>query len=139
MNNYKYCRRCGKLYVDKGVNMCSECSSELDNMVSLIRDYISEHPGTGMIQIRDDLEISEKDILFLIKEERIEFAGSDVGTSDGVCAKCGKPVLMEKYCRECKEQMTQTMLDASDKIKKNIDANAKHTVGVLDALHGGRR
>jgi bifunctional DNA-binding transcriptional regulator/antitoxin component of YhaV-PrlF toxin-antitoxin module len=108
----------------------------LDDYVMQIRDYIAEHPGRNIISIRDDLGIPEKDILYLIKEKRIELVqDDDESPSNGVCARCGKPVLMEKYCRECKEEMALTMMNVSNELKAKIQSNANKRQGVMNALH----
>ncbi len=133
--DYKYCKRCNKLYNYGTDRFCTDCLKAMDDTVLRIRDYLDENPGANVVSIRDELDIPEKDILFLIKEKRIEFTQIDTSSIRGNCAKCGKPVIAEKYCRECKEKMSQEMLNVTNKMREDIQNVADKNKGVMNALH----
>lgn len=132
--DYKYCKRCGKLYNYNGSKICHECVKALDDVVFDIKNYLSENPSANVMNICKNLEIDEKDILYLIREQRIELTQIDLDKVGVVCAKCGKPTLGEKYCRECKEKMSEDLLGATEKIRENIVSTSKKSVGVVNTL-----
>jgi len=106
----------------------------MDDYVMQIKEYIAEHPVVNIVKIREDLKINERDLLYLIKEKRIELKAESLsGLENCTCVKCGKPTLGEKYCNDCKNEMAQSMMDASENLKQKIEKSMK-SKGVVTAL-----
>lgn len=137
--DYKYCKRCKKLFTSNGNKMCQECIRELDDIVTEIKNYISDNPRANVMVLRRELDIDEKDILYLIREQRIELTQVDADKLGFVCASCGEPTLGEKYCRNCKEKMSEQLLGATEAIKGSITNQNKKVVSVVNTLHNDGR
>lgn len=132
---YKYCKRCKKLFTSNGNKLCTECIRELDDIVVEIKEYIADNPRANVMSICRELDIEEKDILYLMREQRIELTQVNPDKLGFVCATCGEPTLGEKYCKQCKEKMSAEMLGATEAIKGNIANQNKRVASVLDVLH----
>lgn len=133
--NYKYCKRCQKIYEFNGNQFCADCINQIDDYVVKIRDYIAENPNANIFMLRDELEIPEKDILYLIKENRIEVSEKEAESISRQCAKCGKPVLGERYCNDCKNEIAATMLQATQTLQAKMRNADNRKAGVLNTIH----
>lgn len=133
--DYKYCKRCGKLYNYTGSRICRECIKALDDIVFEIKNYLAENPNSNVMSICRNLEIDEKDILYLIREQRIELTHVDMASIGSICASCGEPTTDGKYCRKCREKMSEDLLSAKEKVEGNIVNTGKKNVSVLNMLH----
>ncbi len=137
--DFKYCKRCGNIYLAKaGKLFCNDCLDEFERYVTRIRDFIYEHPDTSISYLCDELDISEKDILYLIRENRIELTPKD-GDLKGarkVCVRCGKPSLTEKYCRECKAELAKKMMGATENMRSKMpNGDELDRAGVMNRLY----
>ncbi|MCX7714798.1 MAG: MerR family transcriptional regulator [Clostridia bacterium] len=118
--DYRYCKRCNKLYVFGNMQLCNNCLQEIDKSVSVIRKYLEENPGSNICVLSQNTGVPEKDILYLLREGRLVFSDLQITL---YCERCGKPISEGKYCGECKRDLenllsktSQSMLEG--KMKK---------------------
>lgn len=137
--DYKYCKRCKKLYTFNGNKLCQDCIRELDDIVVEIKNYLADNPVANVMKICKELEVDEKDILYLMREQRIELTQIDVSKLGFACASCGEPTLGEKYCKNCKEKMSEEMLGATQAIKGRMSEKGKKVISVVNTLHNDDR
>ena len=123
------CRECGKMFnYMGGMPICSACMKKLDEKFNEVKEYIYEHPGVGIQQVSEEMEVSVNLIKKWVREERLTFTeGSGVGID---CERCGRTILSGRFCEECKRKVTNQLDHAYDKPKaapsaKKKDAGAK--------------
>ena len=95
------CKMCGHLFNYTNSPLCPQCNKKLEERFQDVKEYIRENPGAGMATVAEDTE----------------------------CEKCGRPILTGRYCKECKNALSnsfsglyQTSKPAE---KKARDASAK--------------
>ncbi len=110
---YKYCERCKKLYTVGTLKICSECMKELDECVKTIKEYLNDHPRANINTISKETEVSERDIFYLLKNERLELVNAQL-----VCDKCGAPIEHGRYCAECQEEMRREFSNLENNMKR---------------------
>jgi len=109
--DYKYCSRCKKVYSGVGGSkLCGNCLRTLDEFMRKIRDYLDEHRGANISELSEGTEIAERDILYLLRNERLELLSNDGGF---VCDICKEPIKSGRYCDKCKSNMGNSFANAA--------------------------
>ncbi len=75
MDNYEVinCFKCGRIFrKTDGSNKCKKCIEEDRELLEDIRIYILEHPDVDIYEISDKFNVSKREILNLIDEDRIQ-------------------------------------------------------------------
>ena len=92
-----------------------------------VKEYIRENPGAGMATVAEDTGVPVQQLKKWVREERLAFTKGSGITIE--CEKCGRPILTGRYCKECKNALSnsfsglyQTSKPAE---KKARDASAK--------------
>jgi predicted amidophosphoribosyltransferase len=94
------CAICGKLFRSYGNDICGACLEQADMDFQRIRDYIYEtQKSVNVNDIHAHTGVSEKMILFLIKEGRLSLNDAKAGHLK--CAACGAPITSGKLCMKC--------------------------------------
>ena len=74
--------------------MCQTCLKKLDDKFNLVKEYIYDHPGAGVQEVADELDVTPGQIRKWIREERLAFSDdSPIGIaceSYGAINKTGK-------------------------------------------------
>jgi len=122
------CKRCGRLFDYAGMPVCPECNKEMEEKFVDVKKYIEEHPRVNLSAISEDMEIPMQQIKKWIREERLSFT-KDSGITIS-CEKCGLPILTGRFCKECKQHMSDSLSDLYQKKeepvkKKPQDSGAK--------------
>ena len=113
--DYKYCARCKKLYTIGSTKLCSQCLKDLDECMKTIKTYLDKNPRASVNIIAKDTEVSERDIFYLLKNERLELTEAQL-----VCDKCGVPIEKGKYCEECQREMEKEFSDVENDMKRKL-------------------
>lgn len=93
------CRRCKKLFNFIGKPICPACVELGEDEFKKVKKYIDEHRGCSKTDIIRDCEVTDKQIMNWLKEERLELAQ---GVSTGLtCSRCGTPINIGKMCSKC--------------------------------------
>ncbi len=117
------CALCQKMFKYKGNPVCPACVEQTDKDYITLRDYLYEHPASGVRELAEGTEISEKTILHLVRVGRITFAeGTDTGIR---CSSCGKFINKGQLCDSCAKKLSQTLASAVP--QKDATQDAKPT------------
>ncbi len=97
----KKCSLCGNIFHSYGTNLCANCSEQVDKEFIMVREYISNNPGSaGIIDILKNTEATERIVLHLIKEGRL--SPKDVISAKAPhCSVCGAAIDKGKLCSRC--------------------------------------
>ena len=108
----KNCKNCGRLFNYIGgayKSLCPACIDRLEEKFQEVKKYVEEHPGAGMNEISEELDVSTKQIEKWVREERLCFADdSPIGLE---CEKCGKMIKTGRFCDLCRVEMQNLMSD----------------------------
>lgn len=95
------CAICGMLLKSHGEKICAKCAEQADKDFLIVRDYINEAPtGVDVNDILQNTGVSEKIVLYLIREGRLSQCGEIKGCALK-CAACGAPIPRGKLCQKC--------------------------------------
>ena len=102
------CKGCGRLFnYITGPSLCQKCAKELDDKFTDVKKYIYDHPGAGIQEVSEMMEVSIAQLKRWIREERLEFTSqSMVGLE---CENCGVLVRTGRFCQPCKDKLANTL------------------------------
>lgn len=98
------CKKCGKLFNFAGDGLCPACAKEMEEKFFEVREYIYSNPSASMATVAEENDVPIQQIKKWVRQERLSFT-RDSGISID-CESCGRPILTGRYCRECKNKMT---------------------------------
>ncbi len=105
------CKRCKRLfnYTDRS-KYCPACMEAIEEEFHKAKEYIYKHPGAGIHEVSEELEIEIGLIKQWIREERLALSSA----SDGVitCESCGASITTGRFCEKCKSQLTNNLSQA---------------------------
>ena len=111
----KYCKLCGKPFNYKVNIYCSGCLSIIDESYEKCRSYLDNKNDINISKLSVDTGVSEKVILLLLKEGRLEMEGSLV------CDRCGRPVVKGRLCNECSSSLISELSKVKNKMKRDYN------------------
>lgn len=102
------CKSCGKLFnYIGGPPICPECVKETEVKFEEVKQYIYDHPGAGIQEVSESMDVSVAQIRKWLKEERLSFSESSEIALE--CEKCGKRILTGRFCKMCKDTMVKDL------------------------------
>lgn len=102
------CKGCGKLFnYVTGPSICPRCTKELDDKFTEVKIYIYDHPGAGIQEVSETMEVSIGQIKRWIREERLEFSEQSMFGIE--CEKCGAMIRTGRFCHSCKEKLANNL------------------------------
>ncbi|MDF2541232.1 MAG: hypothetical protein K0S47_950 [Herbinix sp.] len=108
------CRSCGKLYnYLSGPPLCPNCIKALDQKFEAVKEYVYDHPGAGMQEVSEEMEVSIPQIKQWIRDERLAFAEDSMIGLD--CEGCGVTIKTGRLCKSCKEKLAKGLGDLYQK------------------------
>ena len=95
------CKKCGGLMVFKGVGEyeCESCRYLDYDDYGKVRGYIEKYPGANLAQIAEITGVSQKSIMQMLKEDRLE--GSQESRTFMKCSICGADIRSGTLCLRC--------------------------------------
>lgn len=105
------CKRCRRLfnYTDRS-KYCPACMEEIEKQFQEAKEYIYKHPGVGIPEISEELDIEVSQIKQWIREERLALSNAD---GSGIyCENCGVGITTGRFCDKCKSQLTNSLSNA---------------------------
>ena len=102
----KQCEFCRVPFQSAGNRVCNDCFKKLDEDFIMVREYLYEHDRAGIEEVSEATGVSRKNIMYLLKEERL-IVGDDDGSSGGIltCESCKKPINTGRICAGCKKEV----------------------------------
>lgn len=95
------CVECGgvMIFVGVGEYHCEDCGAVAYDDYGKVRLYIEKHKGATAADVEKGTGVSQKNIMRMLKEDRIEVAEGSRAVLH--CEMCGKVLKSGKYCPEC--------------------------------------
>jgi len=120
------CKQCGKIFnYIGGAPICPECAKAAEDKFDDVKQYIYDHPKCGMQEVAKEMEVSVAQIRKWLKEERLAFSeDSEIALN---CEKCGKKILTGRYCKGCKDTMTNQFSSLYKKEEPQVKFEKKKT------------
>lgn len=102
----KNCKGCGRLFnYLSGPPLCQSCLSALDQKFAAVKEYVYDHPGVGMQEVSEVMEVPIGQIRQWIREERLSFSeDSMIGLE---CEGCGITIKTGRFCKACKDKLAK--------------------------------
>lgn len=99
--DFRKCKLCGKTFRSLGSVICPDCGNQLDEDFVKIRDFIYDsETDVNIADVMAATNVPEKNILYLLKEERLIF-GKVIIHADLYCEACGAHINAGKLCAKC--------------------------------------
>lgn len=100
------CKGCGKLFnYLSGPPLCPNCVRALDSKFEEVKEYVYDHPGAGMQEVSEEMNVPLAQIKQWIREERLSFSeDSMIGLE---CESCGTMIRTGRFCKECKDKLAK--------------------------------
>ncbi|MDD3269241.1 MAG: MerR family transcriptional regulator [Syntrophomonadaceae bacterium] len=102
MANLRNCSQCGKLFPYQGRNICGKCLEKEEDDFQLVRKYVRDHPGAGVIEVAEETKVEEDKILQFLRDGRLQSKGL---TTSLVCERCGIVISTGRWCEKCTKQV----------------------------------
>lgn len=120
------CKQCGKIFnFIGGAPICPECAKAAEDKFDDVKQYIYDHPKCGMQEVAKEMDVSVAQIRKWLKEERLAFSeDSEIALN---CEKCGKKILTGRYCKGCKDTMTNQFSSLYKKEEPQVKYEKKKT------------
>ncbi len=122
------CKLCKKPFQSMGLQFCPECMKEIDEKYKPVRDYLYEHPNASIEEVSEGTEVSERIILYYLKDGRLSMA-----KASGLlrCEQCGAAINSGRFCEKCMakldERMLQPMQRRLEQQKRALDASGSRS------------
>lgn len=107
----KACIKCRCLFETTGEReVCPRCMEMLEKKFKVVRRFIREHELAGIEEVSEQCDITIKQILEWIREEKLSFSKeSKVGIP---CLSCGISIPIGKYCASCQTKLSKNLSSA---------------------------
>lgn len=124
------CRTCGRLFnYIAGPPICPNCKKGAEEKFQNVKQYLIDNPNATMNEVVENNDVTRRQVEMWIREDRIAFSnaeGSEIG-----CQRCGVPICSGKYCKKCRNTMTNTLNsfyqeeNKKDSVNKNTSARMR--------------
>ncbi len=109
--NIKNCRECGCIFpYYSGPKLCPTCLKKLNEKFNEVKEFIRNTENPTVSIVAEACDVSEKQILQWLREERLELIGAPLTGLN--CERCGAPITTGRYCKECKTKLMHELNDA---------------------------
>ena len=102
------CLRCKKVFPRFREPICEECKKKDEELFTLVKEYLEEHPSATIHQISAETGASTKKILAWLREGRLEIAEA---TGDLKCRQCGEGITTGQFCEACTREISRQIED----------------------------
>lgn len=116
------CKKCKSLFHYKGDPLCPQCTKEMEEKFSQVKEYIRDNPNSTLAQVAEENDVPTQQLKRWVREERLTFS-KDSGVVIQ-CENCGKTILTGMYCKECKRTMTNQLQGLYSE-KKTVEEQKK--------------
>jgi len=118
------CPECGRVFAYIDINLCPACKKKDEENLVKVKEYLSENPHIGILELAEAVDVEEDRIMRWIREGRIEgkkFPGMKVS-----CERCGRPIQEGRFCIKCSNELAKGFSSLTEKEKEeNISHKAK--------------
>ena len=118
--DFKNCKRCGKIHYGRGP-ICKACEEKDEEVFQIVRTFLKENPNCPMTVVSKETGVSVKVIERFLRDGRLEITE---GIADYLrCLKCGQPIKVGKYCKECSNEVNKEMKSIYNNVTKKSDSD----------------
>ena len=103
MPEIKNCPGCGKLYMEVGHKLCSDCHDQELRDEDTVAAFLREAGHAALEQICEETGVKEAVVLRMIRRGRI------TGGVSYPCESCGTPIDKGRYCSACANKLQQEL------------------------------
>ncbi|TZE83146.1 TIGR03826 family flagellar region protein [Calorimonas adulescens] len=96
----KNCKRCGKLFVYNGIDLCSDCIREDEEDYKKVKDFLYKYPGASIMEVSEATGVEPDKIWDFLKQGKLEISQENTSILLS-CERCGKPIRSGRFCDEC--------------------------------------
>lgn len=98
MSNLRNCSRCGRVFPYMGRNICPRCLEKEEDEYQVVRRYVRDNPGAGVIEVVEETGVEEDKILQFLRDGRLQAKGL---TASLHCERCGQSINSGRFCESC--------------------------------------
>lgn len=124
------CKNCRKLFQSLGSDFCPSCVDDMEMYFIKVKDYIYDHPETNVMDISEGTDVSEKMVLYFLKEGRLSLGDQIHGLE---CELCGASISSGRFCRKCQGVFESAFKSTGQQPEKKQEAEKKS--GTLGRMH----
>ena len=124
------CKRCGKVFTYRGMNLCNECFEKEQVDFQKVKDYLEENPGATLMEVSLNTGIDLRTINRFLREGRLEAEGVILNDSDITCEQCGKPIGSGRYCEDCLRKLQNELKEAAARLEKNKQLEGRRQIRI---------
>lgn len=110
MANLRNCSQCGRLFPYAGRNICGNCLEKEEEEYQLVRKYVRDHPGAGVLEVAEATEVEHDKILQFLRDGRLKSKGM---TTSLTCERCGIAISNGRWCDKCTQQVKSEIQGAA--------------------------
>lgn len=130
----KNCAQCGKIFPSlRGEKICRDCKIKEQELELKIMQYVRDHPGVSMKEVKEALGVSDK----LMKRMVNEGMFSNVSISNDFlypCVSCGRMIHTGTYCSDCLAKLRRETKKVAEALHIRIREDRKmNTIERLNA------
>lgn len=104
----KNCKKCGRIFnYVAGPPICPACRDAVEKKFQEVKKYVRENKGATLNDVVENCEVDANQVRQWVREERLEFSSD--GATGITCEKCGEPIPTGRFCKKCKNEMTQNL------------------------------
>ena len=116
----RQCSQCKAIFQPYGGEViCARCMELMDEQFVKVRDYLYEHPRSGIMELSKQTKVEETMILRFLKEQRLFLSEP---TDYLRCTVCNKAITKGTYCDQCKisiqSELVRILPDSNAQSKK---------------------
>jgi uncharacterized protein len=124
------CKQCKKLFQSFGSKVCPNCTEQLEKDFETVKEYLYNNPGANLVDVTEATGVSEKTVLYYMREGRLAIEGAD---SSLTCEKCKKPISCGRFCKQCQAELESTLYKSYVQSKQELADEAKKAL--LGRIH----
>lgn len=102
------CRRCGKMFIYVGRDICPRCREEDERDFDRVREYLRHYPRADIQELHRETGVDKEKILNFLREGRLEIDRDGI-SSVSQCRICGRPISQGRICLKCLEKFKQPL------------------------------
>ncbi len=96
----KNCKRCGKVFVYNGVDLCPDCVREDEDDFKRVKEFLYQYPKSTILEIAEITGVDREKVWEFLREGKLELAEKNSGIMLK-CERCGEPINSGRFCNDC--------------------------------------
>ncbi|NPV69699.1 MAG: MerR family transcriptional regulator [Firmicutes bacterium] len=107
------CSECGRVFVDRGNELCPRCVEEEDRQFEVVRRYVEAHANASVDEVSEETKVPKERIVRFLRLGRL--VQGSVSGFELRCDVCGSVIETGRVCRKCKEGFDRVAQDLTRK------------------------